>query len=180
MSDSRNKILQSIAGSADTFVPTDEMRRLKAAFWSKYSDRPDLRLSLPTTPEGKIDSKGLPDVHRAIPGLEDIPSKWWENSKFVAWFDNREEFKQRLDYLAQLALDSAEEILRNQDAPPQARVAMAKLVLEATGKAKSEERFLDQRISEMDKAELEKFIASQLATVRVEAPESSKSKGESE
>jgi hypothetical protein len=165
MSDSRNKILQSIAGSADTFVPTDEMRRLKSAFWSKYTDRPDLQVSPPTTPEGEVDSRAIVGLQRAIPGLETIPTKWWDNSKFVTWFNNRDEFKQRLDYLAQLALDSAEEILRNQDAPPQARVAMAKLVLEATGKAKSEERFLDQRISEMDKAELEKFIAAQMKLV---------------
>ena len=59
---------------------------------------------------------------------------WWGLPGFVRWFSNREEYRQRLDYLAMLALDTAEEILCDREAHPSARTAMAKLVIEAAGK----------------------------------------------
>jgi hypothetical protein len=134
------------------FIPTDSMRKAKAAFWSSHSDNPTLQVSPDLNDENKA----------TLASQAGMPKSWWKDTKFIDWFNNREEFKQRLDYLAQLALDSAEEILKSRDAAPQAKVAMAKLVLEANGKANGEEKFMDARIAEMDKAELEKFIMSQM------------------
>jgi hypothetical protein len=47
---------------------------------------------------------------------------------------NKNEFKQRLEHLVQLSLDTAEQIISGEATPPAARVNMIKLVWEAASK----------------------------------------------
>jgi hypothetical protein len=149
-------------GSFDNYKPTAKLRQIKAEFWSKYPEE-----GLEVHPDINSDLNTLPAP------LRRVPPKCWLDPQFVEWFNNRDEFKQRLEYLSHLALDTAEEILRNDEAPPAARVQMAKLVLEASGKTRADEKYLDQKIADMSREELEKYISGQLKVI---APSNSQDK----
>jgi hypothetical protein len=126
---------------------SDEMRKVKAAFWAAYQDNPvhsviTLSMVLQVTNENKV-------------------KQWWNLPGFKEWFCNKDEFRQRVEYLANVALDTIEQILINPDANPNARQNAAKLMIEVANKMPSrhaKEKFLDAQIQEMGKRELEAYI----------------------
>lgn len=129
------------------FVPTPQMRKCKAAYLAAtadnpMSDNPSLELALQATGESRL-------------------RQWWSTPGFRSWFANREEFRQRVEYLANLALDAIEEILLDGDANATARNAAAKLMLEAANKlprGTGPERFADDQINQMSKQQLEQYL----------------------
>jgi hypothetical protein len=136
------------------FVPTADMRRAKAAFWTSLSDHP---LGI-----GDADTLTLAASKQL--GADSRLSRWWAVPGFVDWWQNKQEFKQRLEYMAQLALDSLEEILTDPGANPTAKVNSAKLVLDAANKMpkKVPEENLDTKLSSMSRAELEEYVRSKV------------------
>lgn len=136
------------------FLPSPEQRRVKSAFWASVADNPML------DPAG-----GTITVSQAtrITG-EGRLSRWWKLPGFEQWFLNKDEFRQRVEYLANLALDVAEEILLDRSAHPSARVNMTKLIVEVANKIpsraaqKDENRYLDAQIAKMSRDELAEFI----------------------
>jgi hypothetical protein len=136
------------------FVPTADMRRAKAAFWTSLSDHP---LGI-----GDADTLTLAASKQL--GADSRLSRWWAVPGFVDWWQNKQEFKQRLEYMAQLALDSLEEILTDPGANPTAKVNSAKLVLDAANKMpkKVPEENLDAKLSSMSRAELEEYVRSKV------------------
>jgi len=85
--------------------------------------------------------------------------KWWPVQGFREWFLNVDEQRQKLEYLFDLALDAARDIITNDDPKTQsARVQMIKSVAELANKLP--QRNLPQSggmskiIEGMDKAEL--------------------------
>lgn len=134
------------------FVPTPDQRQVKAAFWQRYSQSPVLDIS-------KITGTY---VHKLVPDSR-IP-RWWSMFGFKEWFLNEDEFRQRLEYLANLSLDTLEAILTDPDANHSARVNAAKLIFEASNKMpKKWEKvaYLDAGVQNMDQAQLESFIRKQ-------------------
>jgi hypothetical protein len=133
--------------------PRPEHRKAKAAFWSYWmgSDQPP-----PATIDLALAKRYCGDSR--IKG-------WWDLPGFQDWFSNSEEFKQRVEFLVQLALDNAEDLLRDKSASATAKVAVIKLMLEVANKfpnKQKEERYADEKIAEMDKKQLEDFIAKNL------------------
>lgn len=132
------------------FRPTYEQVQVKAAFWAKFSENP------------LVDSQNidLPTAQKFVndPRLE----KWWTHYGFKEWFLNEEEFVQRLQAIAFLALGTLEEVLSNPDANPSARVNAAKLAFEAANKMPQKwqkgPQYLDTDIQKMDQAQLENFL----------------------
>lgn len=149
---SRNdsKGLLALAVDDITFLPSPEQRKAKAAFWAAYTDNPVLDLETISSEEAR---RYAADTR---------VYKWWPIPGFRDWFLNKDEFRQRLEYLANIALDAAEEILLNPTAHPSARTNMAKLVIEAAGrmpnKFAKEPKFADEIISRMTRRELEEYI----------------------
>lgn len=132
-----------------TFLPSPEQRKVKAAFWTTYSENPTVDVEYVTVEEAK-----------AITGDWRV-TRWWAMSGFREWFLNKEEFRQRLEYLANLALDAAEDILMDRNAHPSARTNMAKLVIEAANRMPNrwaKEKYMDEKIHQMDRAQLEEYI----------------------
>lgn len=133
-----------------TFCPAPEHRRIKSAFWALQNEGQfepgteiPLSLALRLTGDGRL-------------------SRWWPQPGFRDWFCNKDEFRQRLEYLSHLALDAAEEILLDRKANPGARVNMAKLVIEAANKMPQKyarEVFADEKINQMDKRQLQDYIS---------------------
>lgn len=145
-----NKILAA-AQTDLVFAPTPDMRRAKAAFWSKFADAPMVA----------SDSLTLASVQQV--SSDRRLSKWWTLPGFAEWFQNKEEFRERLEYLADIALDSLEQVLTDPDANPSAKVASAKLVLEAASKMpKKEADAPASRLETMSRGELEEYVRRNL------------------
>jgi hypothetical protein len=145
-----NKILAA-AQTDLVFSPTPDMRRIKAAFWSKVKDNPNLvgADSTLASVQHTVNDKRL--------------AKWWALPGFQAWFQNGEEYKERMEYLVELALDALEHVLTDPDANASAKVSSAKLVLEATRKMPSkEDAEPSTRLETMSRAELEDYVKRNL------------------
>lgn len=140
-------ILAELVGDL-TFLPSPEQRKAKSAYWTVRADSPlqadriTLQEAQSATGEGRL-------------------RKWWTLPGFPEWFANREEFRQRVEYLANLALDTAEEILLDRNVNANARVQMAKLVIEAANRMPQKyqkELYVDEKVAQMGKKELEEYI----------------------
>lgn len=131
------------------FVPNMEQRRVKAAFWAKYASNPlsDLNKITAVLVNKIVDDNRIP--------------RWWSMYGFREWFLNEDEYKQRLEYIAHLALDTLEDVLTNPDANQNAKVNAAKLVMEAANKMPQKwqnTKYLDDSIQKMDQVQLEQYI----------------------
>lgn len=152
---SLNNLSKVLAAAAQdvVFSPTADMRRAKAAFWSNLSDHP----------LGDGDSLSLTAAKEL--GADPRLSKWWTLPGFQEWWQNKQEFKQRLEYLAQLALDSLEQVLGDPDSNATAKINAARLVMDAANKMpkpSSSQDNLDQKLASMSRAELESFVRSRV------------------
>lgn len=138
-----------LAANELTYLPTPEQRKAKSAFWARFNENPmcepeDISLSIATrfAGDGRL-------------------SRWWSQDGFKEWFRNRDEFRQRLEYLVNLSLDRLESILADPKSNPSAQVNASKLLMEAARKMPSKhavEQYLDEKIAQMDKKQLEEFI----------------------
>jgi len=152
---SLNNLSKVLAAAAQdvVFEPTPEMRRAKAAFWASLSDHP----------LGDADTLSLAASKQL--GADSRLSRWWVVPGFVDWWQNKQEFKQRLEYLAQLSLDSLEEVLTSPDSNATARINAAKLVLDAANKMPRNSQpadTLDQKLATMSRTELEAFVRARV------------------
>lgn len=153
-----NKILAA-AQTDLVFAPTPDMRRAKAAFWSKFADSPMLA----------ADSLTLASVQQVA--SDKRLTKWWSLPGFAEWFQNKEEFRERLEYLADIALDSLEQVLTDPDSNPSAKVASAKLVLEAASKMpKKDAEAPASRLETMSRGELEDYVRKNLKFLTSDHP----------
>lgn len=149
-----NKATQQleIVASELTYIPSPEQRKTKSAFWTRFNDNPlcepqDISLAV------------------AIQFVSDERlTKWWPQTGFKEWFRNRDEFRQRIEYLVHQALDSLEYVLADPKAQASAKVNAAKLLMEVARKMPSKQdsagQYLDEKISTMTKAELEAYVRS--------------------
>lgn len=145
-----NKILAA-AQTDLVFAPTPDMRRAKAAFWHRFADAPALD-------SGPVTLAAAQQI-----GADKRLSKWWSLPGFAEWFQNKEEFRERLEYLADIALDSLEQVLTDPDSNPSAKVASAKLVLEAASKMpKKDAEAPASRLETMSRGELEDYVRKNL------------------
>lgn len=154
----RESSLKAAAGALDTLLedalydPTNDDRRLKGVFLTLANGNPLLDPATLTLQDAeRLLGKRL--LNREKPG-------------FAAWFLNRDEGRQRLEYLFALALNAAEDILMNVDPKAQgARVSMVRTISELAGKMPSKlaapELDIKQAVKQigtMDKVQLQAFI----------------------
>lgn len=148
-----------IVTSELTYMPTDGQRRAKSAFWQRFNENP---LCDPSDVSLSVVLKFVQDTR-----IE----KWWGSVGFREWFQNHNEFRDRLEYLSHKILDSLEMVLDDPKAQANAKVNAAKLILEASRKlprqaAKVE--FLDSQVASMDKKQLQEFINKRFRLVGAE------------
>lgn len=91
---------------------------------------------------------------------------WWSIPGFQQWFTNNQEFTQRVGFIADLALDEMENIIRSNLVTAQVKTPLIKLAMEMAGKipknrAQDTESEEDV-ISKMSRAELEEYIAKKM------------------
>lgn len=162
MSNVQNLIdLALLKHGSNSWKPTDAHRKAKAAFWSHYFQSGE------TAPEQTNAA-----LAARISGFPEV-LEWWQLSGFPEWFRNGEEFRQRVEYVSSLALDLLQETLLDVTGRPVDRLNAAKMALEIAAKfpkSTPKEQFADEKIGEMDKKQLEEFIASKLKTLRPDTP----------
>lgn len=160
-----------------TFQPRPEHRRARANFWSNWelaggNTLPDAQNS-PENRSGEPGrGAGQGDVNLAMAlryGGDSRISQWWDLPGFRDWFTNSEEFRQRVEYIAQLALDELEGVLTDPAARSGDKLTAAKMALEVGGKFpgrkgdSSEGKYADEHIAAMSRAELETYVSRQIA-----------------
>jgi len=140
--------------SSNTFNPTDAHRKAKSAFWSHFFSTGEIP---PATIEVATAAR--------LSGYNQVLD-WWDTLEgFKEWFSNGEEFRQKVEYVSDLALETIHAILKDDSARTGDKLQAAKMALEIAAKfpkAQPKEHFLDQTIAEMGKKELEQFISSKI------------------
>lgn len=132
------------------FVPDEAMKAVKAAFWSKAQDKPHIN----------------PDDLTLVAVMYEVPDsrlrEWWHLDGFRPWFSNKDEVRQRMEYLISLGLDAVEELMQSRDSKVAgAQVKALEMLCRLTNKEPpkvKEVKMLDKEVQDMSEAELEEFI----------------------
>lgn len=152
-----SRVIEVLANDL-TYLPNYEQRKVKSAFWTRFSENP---ICEPRDITVSVVSRFVNDSRM---------EGWWSTPGFKEWFRNQEEFRERVESMAHLALDTLMSILITEDPKMStARVNAAKLLLEVGRKLPSRtaptEKYVDARIAEMDKKQLDAYIEKQLRLV---------------
>jgi hypothetical protein len=156
------------------FSPDAVHRRIRAQFWASYSNSDEFIAGGASSTTSTI---SLATALRY--GADRRISDWWSLPGFVDWFTNSEDFAQRVEFLAQLALDDLEEILIDPEARKGDKLAAAKMILEVGGKFPGRKandegsKFSDEKIAQMSKGELLDFISKSLERQDIVRPTTS-------
>lgn len=142
------KVLTSRA--ENPFTPTNDQKKAKSQFWTSFSSG---AVVPPDSPNLSIAAQYAGNSHIR---------QWWELPGFVEWFWNQNEFDERLDYLAQIALDQLEIMVSSARTSDSSRIAAIKMILEASKKVGKTETYADEKVSKMDQGQLEQFIQSRI------------------
>lgn len=157
MSKQTDKVIELIVNDI-TYLPSYEQRKSKSAFWLRWQ-----QLEIPPCDPRDIT---LTVAQQLV--TEPKLDRWWGEPGFSAWFRNAEEFRERVEFLANLALDAVTDILVSEDPKmASAKVNAAKLMLEVARKMPKKEAaapaYADKKIQDMTREELEKYIAARTA-----------------
>jgi len=143
------------------FVPSAPMMKLKAAFWNRHNSQDIVEESAIT--KGYILSS-LRDE-----GQKRLLEAHWGNKGFQDWLLNKEEVRDRIEYMFDLAMNEAEAILRNPEANMNAKVSLIKHMSELANKLPektSADKFIDAEISKMDPQRLDAYIKSKTRALK--------------
>lgn len=128
------------------FLPSPVHRRAKSKFWARH----DSLLGGPGTPSAAevMEITGEPGI-----------KKWWSVPGFKEWFLNKDEARERLEYLYMIALDSAESVLLDPDANANAKVQMVKVIAQLAGKEPEKTtKYVDEDIQKLTPEKLKEYI----------------------
>lgn len=139
-----------IAVSELTYLPSPQERRAKSAFWARFAENP---LCEPSAISASLAAR-FAGENRVL--------KWWSEPGFSDWFRNQDEFRQRIEYLAHLGLDTLEQILIDPNPKSaSARVNAVKLLMEVAKKMPPRNqtaKYMDEAIAAMTREQLQEFI----------------------
>jgi hypothetical protein len=139
------------------FSPTAMHRKWKIKFWSRFVPNP-------LTDVNNITIYDIDEIIR-----DSRISKYWGNQGFKDWFLNTDENREKLEYLFQVSLEVAEEILFDPEANTSAKVNMVKVLAELANKFPSKnatERFVDDEINKMSESQLKAYLERRGVTSR--------------
>lgn len=142
---------EQLADAADSllFSPTDAQVKLKVKFWSRYIPGP---LS-------DLDNISMSEVSEVV--KDSRIKKLWNQPGFKEWFLNRDENREKLEYLYTLSLKAAERILTDPEIQASAVVNTMKVVGELANKFPSryqQEKFIDDEINKMSELQLRAWL----------------------
>jgi hypothetical protein len=135
------------------FYPSDAQIKCKSAFWAVYStdgldvSNPSMAVALDVTNETRLPS-------------------WWGLPGFREWFLNKEEYRQKLDYLMHIGFDALERVLRTSQSDT-AIVSAMKLLIAANDKMPKQGnvKYADEWVAGLSDQQLEEYINKNLRLV---------------
>ena len=133
------------------FQPTKAQRALKARFWTILSN------SMTSKNPHQMSQM---EISRTVRDSRIL--NWWGLAGFQDWFMNNTEHIERLEYLFDLALTAAEDVLLSDDPKTSnAKVNMVKIIAELAKKmpSKGAEKFQDEAINKMSPEELRSYLS---------------------
>jgi len=148
------------AADVVSFSPTEAQRRAKSNFWSFFAS-------------GEAFPPTSVDLATAVKYAGDKRvSEWWALEGFADWFSNKDEFRQRVEFLADLALDELYHLIRDPETQATAKVAAIRMIMDVgkkvSQKASTEETVVGEKITKMNKEELEAYIRDKMDKLLVE------------
>ena len=160
---SKSSVTETAQVLGQAFRPLPSQRQAKTRYWALVSEQAileDLEAHDPYELARTIQCPALP--------------AWLENPQFRVWFGNKHEHLQRIEYLFDLALDAAEQILQNEDPKAQsARVAMIKVLSDLANKRRTE-KIADTQINQMTEQQLREYVKKQAPILLVDKSEKEK------
>lgn len=155
--ESGKKTLPALADEV-IFSPTPRQRQIKAKFWSRFQPGPF----------ANPDNLSMADV-QAVARCSSL-KEWWPKPGFKEWFMNREEAREKLEYLFMKALSTAEDLLDDPAAQASAKVNMIKVISELANKfpSKFEQKFSDEAINKMDEKQLKHYLERKGVSIKEE------------
>lgn len=133
------------------FQPSKAQRALKARFWTLVSN--SLSIKNPRT---------MTTMEIAQTVRDNRIMNWWNVAGFQDWFLNNTEHIEKLEYLFDLALTAAEDVLLSDDPKSaSAKVNMVKVIAELARKmpTRGESKdFADDKVARMSKEELQEYL----------------------
>ena len=142
------------------FEPTPAMSKAKSTFWSNASH---------------LDKDAVVNFTLAMQLCGTATLKnWWSLPGFQEWFSGRNEWNNRVQYLAMCGLDVAEQLLHDRRTTPASKVQLIKLFAELADKVPSkakEIRYVDAGIANMDAKQLDDYISKNTKLIAGEAEE---------
>lgn len=148
------------AADVVSFSPTEAQRRAKSNFWSFFASGEALP---PTQVDLALATKYAGDKRI---------TEWWSLEGFADWFSNKDEFRQRVEFLADLALDELYHLIRDPETQATAKVAAIRMIMDVgkkvAQKAPTEESAVGEKIASMDKKQLEEYIKSRLTKLSID------------
>lgn len=153
-SDIFSQILDRVRDTV-SFVPNNEQKRARSNFWIAVGE---LGIDIPQ-------QVGLPVVLQHA-GDKRV-AEWWVLPGFQDWFLNREDFRQRVDFLSSMALDELEKTLQNPAASPKDKILVAKMLLDERNRRVAasdgaDASLLGERLQKMSRAELDTYIRTRV------------------
>jgi hypothetical protein len=133
------------------FVPTDAMKRAKSK----------LRIALT---DSLMEPSSLTPARAAELTENSSIIQWNKQPGFFQWLTDAGEQRTRIEYLFELALDAAEQLLKNTDPKAQgARLNAIKVVGELASKfpRQKDEAGSQKQLEQMDRKQLEQFLQAQ-------------------
>lgn len=142
------------------YKPTTGQRKAKARLLIALEDNPTASLDTLT-------------VEQASSLAKYDCSKFWSTPGFKQWLTGTNEFRERVEYLAYLSLDAAEEILLSDDprmagAKVSTIAKVTELASKLPGKAGGD-RYADEFIQNMNRRELEQFLSKNIEKLPAKA-----------
>jgi len=160
---SKSSVIETAQVLGQAFRPLPSQRQAKTRYWALVSEQAILE---------DLDSHDPYELARTIQ-CPALPA-WLENPQFRVWFGNKHEHLQRIEYLFDLALDAAEQILQNEDPKAQsARVAMIKVLSDLANKRRTE-KIADTQINQMTEQQLREYVKKQAPILLVDKSEEEK------
>lgn len=142
------------------FKPSLDQKRAKSNYWSYF-----MSSEAPEAPE--IVSQEIALRYAGDKRLSD----WWALEGFQDWFLNRDEFRQRIEFLADISLDELQMLIRDDQTNATAKISAIKMVLEAAGKLSKPVEATgkgNSPIDTMSKQELERYIQKKMLKIMPE------------
>ncbi len=136
------------------FQPDPNQRRAKSNYWTHFAG-------------SGTEVAPAPNLATALQfGADRRISAWWDLPGFQDWFLNRDEFRQRLEYLSAVGLDALESILTGRMSSDSDKLNAIKLIMAVSKPGQPDsEQMADAAIGKMTRQQLQEYISRNMKLV---------------